>query len=59
MTVKEALSALKALTNEVVFARNAKNGAGKNQFGVQLGDIRRVANKNKDRPRPGPGALEN
>ncbi|HMJ70105.1 MAG TPA: DNA alkylation repair protein [Cyclobacteriaceae bacterium] len=47
MHVKEALSALKSLTNETMVARNLKNGAGKNQFGVMLGDIRTLANKIK------------
>jgi 3-methyladenine DNA glycosylase AlkD len=47
MTLKEALSALKALGNEKMFAHNIKNGAGKNQFGVKLGDIRTIANKIK------------
>ena len=42
MTVKEALSTLKSLANETMVARNVKNGAGKNQFGVKLGDIRAV-----------------
>jgi 3-methyladenine DNA glycosylase AlkD len=47
MTVEEALSTLKSLRNETMFARNVKNGAGKNQFGVKLGDIRELANKLK------------
>jgi len=47
MEVKEALATLKSLTNEQTFARNVKLGAGKNQFGVKLGDIRSVANKIK------------
>ncbi len=45
MTLKEALSQLEALTNETTKARNAKYGAGPNQFGVKLGDIRTVAQK--------------
>jgi 3-methyladenine DNA glycosylase AlkD len=44
MTLKEALSKLKSLSNEKMLAQNTKNGAGKNQFGVRLGDIRTVAN---------------
>lgn len=44
MTVKETLARLKSLANEKMFAQNAKNGAGKNQYGVRLGDIRTVAN---------------
>ena len=47
MTVKEALKQLKALGNEKVRAYNAKSGAGDNQFGVSLGDIRVVAKKIK------------
>jgi 3-methyladenine DNA glycosylase AlkD len=47
MTVKDVLSELKSLGNEKVFAQNTKNGAGKNQFGVKMGDIRTVANKIK------------
>jgi 3-methyladenine DNA glycosylase AlkD len=47
MTVKEALAKLKALGHEKMFAHNVKNGAGKNQFGVMMGDIRGVAAKIK------------
>lgn len=47
MTLKEALAQLKALGNEKVRARNRKNGADDNQFGVQMGDIRKVAAKIK------------
>jgi len=47
MNVKEALAQLKALGNEAVYKRNAKNGAGKDQYGVQLGDIRKLAAKIK------------
>jgi 3-methyladenine DNA glycosylase AlkD len=43
MDVKEALAKLKALGNEKVRARNARDGAGENQFGVQMGDIRKLA----------------
>jgi 3-methyladenine DNA glycosylase AlkD len=43
MTVNEALKQLEALGNEKVRARNTKNGADDNQFGVQMGDIRKVA----------------
>jgi len=45
--VKEALAQLEALGNEKVFARNKKLGAGDKQFGVQMGDIRKVAKKFK------------
>jgi len=47
MTLKETLAQLKALGNEKVRAQNKKHGAGDNQFGVKLGDIRKVANKIK------------
>ena len=47
MTVKEALKELKALGNAKVRALNAKSGAGDNQFGVSLGDIRTLAKKIK------------
>lgn len=47
MTQKEVLAKLKSMANEKVFAHNLKNGAGKNQFGVKLGDIRALANKIK------------
>lgn len=47
MTLKEALSALKALGNDKRRAHNMKYGAGENQFGVKLGDIRTLANKIK------------
>lgn len=47
MTLKETLASLQALAHEKMFAHNAKHGAGKNQFGVKLGDIRTLANKIK------------
>lgn len=43
MTLKEALKQLKALGNEKTRAYNTRNGAGENQFGVSLGDIRVLA----------------
>ena len=46
-TVKDILSQLQALGNEKVMAMNTKNGAGKNQYGVKMGDIRNVAIKIK------------
>lgn len=48
MTAKEVLSQLKSMANETMYAHNVKNGAGKNQFGVKLGDIRNLANKIKN-----------
>ena len=47
LTLKESLKQLEALGNEKVRARNRKHGAGDNQFGVQMGDIRKVAAKIK------------
>lgn len=47
MTPKEALAKLEALGDEKVCAQNRKNGAGKNQFGVRHGDIRKLAAKIK------------
>jgi len=47
MTVKETLAQLKALGDEKVRKINHRNGAGDNQFGVKLGDIRKLAAKIK------------
>jgi 3-methyladenine DNA glycosylase AlkD len=47
MTLKEALAQLEALGIEKVRAQNRRNGAGDNQFGVKLGDIRKIAAKIK------------
>ena len=47
MTLKATLAKLEALGNEKVRARNKKNGAGGNQFGAQLGDIRKLAEEIK------------
>jgi 3-methyladenine DNA glycosylase AlkD len=46
-TVEWVFAELEALGNATVCARNAKNGASDNQFGVQLGDLRKLANKLK------------
>lgn len=43
MTLEESLKQLEALSNEKMRTQNAKNGAGDNQFGVRLGDIRKLA----------------
>lgn len=40
---------LESLGNEKMRAQNTKNGAGNNQFGVRLGDIRVLAKKIKTR----------
>ena len=47
MTLKEALAQLETLGDEKVRAHNRKNGAGNNQFGVRMGDIRKIAAKIK------------
>lgn len=47
MTAKEVLQQLEALGDEKVRKRNRKNGGGENQFGVQLGGLRKVAAKIK------------
>lgn len=41
--LQSALKQLEALANDKVRALNIRNGAGTNQFGVKLGDIRKVA----------------
>lgn len=47
MTIKEILAHFESLSNEKVRAHNIKYGAGSNQFGVKLGDIRALAKKLK------------
>jgi len=47
MTVKDSLKKLKALGNERMRAQNNRHGAGDNQFGVRLGDIRKLAKEIK------------
>lgn len=47
MTTAEILTQLESLGNEKVRAHNKKFGAGDNQFGVKMGDIRAIANKIK------------
>lgn len=47
MTAQDILKQLKALGNEKVRTHNTKYGAGKNQFGVLHGDIRKLAKKIK------------
>lgn len=46
-TLKNALAQLEALGSEKVRAQNRRSGAKDNQFGVRLGDIRKVAAKIK------------
>lgn len=43
MNVDEALKRLEALGNEKVLTQNRRQGGGDRQFGVQLGDIRKLA----------------
>lgn len=47
MILAETLEQLKSLGNEKVRARNKRMGAGDNQFGVRLGDIRKLAEEIK------------
>jgi 3-methyladenine DNA glycosylase AlkD len=47
MTVTEVLEKLEALGTERMRSHNKKFGAGDNQFGVKMGDIRALANKIK------------
>jgi 3-methyladenine DNA glycosylase AlkD len=47
MTLKETLARLEALGDERMRAQNIKHGAGKNQFGVRLGEIRKLAKEIK------------
>lgn len=47
MTLPETLSELEALGTEKMRAFNTKNGAGPNQYGLKMGDIRNVAKKIK------------
>jgi 3-methyladenine DNA glycosylase AlkD len=46
-TLSDTLVQLESLGNEKIRAMNKKNGAGDNQFGVRLGDIRKVATQIK------------
>jgi 3-methyladenine DNA glycosylase AlkD len=43
MTLKTALAQLRSLGDEKVRARYKKNGAGDDQFGVPLGEVRKLA----------------
>lgn len=47
MTAKEILKQLQALGDDARRKHNAKAGAGDNQFGVKMGDIRKIAKKLK------------
>ena len=50
MTPDEILDRLKALGHESVRKLNSRNGAGDNQFGVKLGDLRTLAKTIKTNP---------
>lgn len=47
MNVREVLTKLESLGDPKVVARNQRNGAGEQQFGVPLGELRKVAAKIK------------
>ena len=47
MTLQETLAKLEALSDEKTRAQNTKRGVGENQFGIKLGDLRKVASKIK------------
>lgn len=47
MTLEETLAQLESLGNEKMRAHHSRNGAGDNQFGAPLGDIRKLAAKIK------------
>jgi 3-methyladenine DNA glycosylase AlkD len=47
VTLKDTLAQLESLGDEKVRKQNTKRGAGDNQFGVKLGDIRKLAEKIK------------
>lgn len=49
-TLQDTLVRLEALGNEKVRAQNKKNGADDKQFGVRLGDIRKLAKEIKTNP---------
>jgi 3-methyladenine DNA glycosylase AlkD len=50
VTLAETMQALEALGDEKVRRFNAKHGAGDNQFGCKLGDVRVLAKKIKTNP---------
>lgn len=47
MTLKAVLKELESLVDEKIKAYNTKSGVGENQYGVKLGDLRKVAKKIK------------
>jgi len=50
MNVDETMNRLRELGNEKVRELNVRNGAGDNQFGVKLGDLRALAKSIKTNP---------
>jgi 3-methyladenine DNA glycosylase AlkD len=50
MTVDAVMARLAALGSEKMRAQNARNGAGENQFGVKMGDLRTLAKEIKLNP---------
>lgn len=44
-TLEDTLAQMESLGDEKVRAQNRRHGAGDNQFGVRLGDIRKLAAK--------------
>src|SRR5688500_15931064 len=50
MDLKRAMSRLEALGTEQMRKMNVKNGAGDNQFGVKMGDLRVLAKEFKTDP---------
>lgn len=47
MNLDQAMAELKAMGSDKMRKINAKNGVGENQFGVQMGDIRKLAKQIK------------
>lgn len=47
MILKDTLQLLESLGNEKMHAQNIRHGAGNNEFGVRLGEIKKLAKKIK------------
>lgn len=47
MTLDEVMARLEAMGSERMRVQNARHGAGDNQFGIKLGDIRKLAKETK------------
>ena len=52
MSLGEALKRLEALGDERMRAQYRKHGSGDNQFGIRLGDIRKLATGIRSDPSP-------